>query len=160
MLFSMARLIQTLNNGDGGFPVPFTQDFDVYAGAVGSIIPGMLVISDASHPGYVIAAPDATDTDDIIVGVACSTSTDTVAGNGTVSIETAPYLLVNIFAKTPGSLTQALKLDLYNLDVTAGSYTLDQGTTTKGIFRLFEYDNTTTGKCIASIKCSIWGAIA
>jgi len=44
----------------------------------------------------------------------------------------------------------------YVLDVTTGNYTLDQGTTTKGLFRLLDFDNTTDGNCTASIDCTLW----
>lgn len=151
----MAKVINILNSGDGDFPVPFLRTLKVKSGTAGSILPGYLIIADGSNPGYVAAAPDDTDTDDVVVGVAASQSTETASADGTVEVETAPYLLVNIFAKTPGSLTRAMVLtNRYTLNVSSGNYTLDQSTTTKGIFRLWDFDDTTTGLCWATIQCT------
>ena len=112
----------------------------------------MLVITDAGHAGYWKAAPDATsDTTTINAGIARSESTETVAANGTVEIDTAPVLLVKIKAKAPGSLTAAMKGVAWILDVTAGDYTLDQGTSANGIFNILDYDNTTDGNCTCTL---------
>lgn len=149
------KVINVINTTDGQFPKTFNTTLLVKSGTVSSIIPGYLVIKDGSNAGYAAAAPDGTDTDDTILGVAVSTSTETASADGVVEVVTAPRLLVQIFAKTPGSLATSLLLDNYALDVTSGNYTLDQGTTAKGIFRLVGYDNTTTGLCTASIACAL-----
>ena len=151
----MAKVINVINTTDGQFPKTFNVELKVKSGTTSSILPGYLVIKDGSNAGYAAAAPDGTDTDDTILGVAVSTSNETGSADGVVQVVTGPRLLVQIFAKTPGSLATALLLDNYALDVTSGNYTLDQGTTTKGIFRLVSYDNTTSGLCTASIACSL-----
>lgn len=153
----MSKLIQVVNQ-IGGQPVAtFTKPLEVKSGTSGSILPGYLVIADGSNPGYVKAAADACDTDSVIVGVANSTSSETASADGTVTVEAAPVLFVKIKAKTPASLVATMRYtNKYILDVTSGNYTLDQGTTTKGLFRLLDFDNTTDGNCLASIDCTLW----
>lgn len=153
----MSKLIQVVNQ-IGGQPVAtFQKPMEVKAGTSGSILPGMLVIADASNPGYVKAAPDNTISTDLAVGIANSTSSETASLDGTVNVEGAPVLFVKLFAKTPASLLAAMRYtNKYTLDVTGGNYTLDQGTTTNGIFRLIDFDSTTNGQCLASINCNLW----
>lgn len=153
----MAKLISTIQQVGGQPVATFLNSFNVKSGTSASIQPGYLVITDTSNPGYVKAAPDDTDTDDLVVGVANAASTETASADGVVTVESAPTLLVNIKAKTPGSLTTALKLtDKYTLNVSSGDYTMDQSTTTKGIFRLLSFDNTTQGNCVCSIQCTLF----
>lgn len=142
----------------GGQPVAtFKKPLEVKAGTAASIKPGYLVIADGSNPGYVKAAPDATDTDSAVVGIASSESTETASLDGTVLVEAAPVLLVRLKAKTPGSLLATMKYtNKYILDVINGNYTLDQATTTKGLFRLLDFDTTTDGNCLASVACTLW----
>lgn len=153
----MAKLIQVLEQV-GGQPVnTFMKSFNVKDGTTASIKAGYLVIADGSNPGYVKAAADACDTDSTIVGVANSDSTETATAVGSVTVECAPVLVVAVKAKTPANLTTAMKLtNRYILDVTSGNYTLDQGGTTKGLFRLLDWDDTTNGNCVASIQCSLF----
>ena len=154
----MANTISVINQIPGQPVATFMKALEVKAGGSGaSILPGYLVIADGSNPGYVKAAPDATDTDSVIVGVASSTSTETASVDGTVLVEAAPVLFVSLKAKTPANLVATMRYtNKYILDVTSGNYTLDQGTTTKGLFRLINFDNTTDGNCLASIDCTLW----
>ena len=149
----MANVIQVVNSLEGEQAVPtFTYSLPVKSGTVSSVLPGYLVIKDGGNAGYVKAAPNATASTSVVLGIACSTSSETAAADGTVDIITAPTLTVALKAKTPGNLTAAMPFAVYILDVTAGSYTLNQGTTVNGIFRLISYDNTTNGNCIATLS--------
>lgn len=151
----MAKVIQAVGALDGTSNLPtFKQELDVKAGAVGSIKAGYLVIKDAGNAGYVAAAADGTASTSVILGVALSDSTDTVAADGKVFIATSPTLVVKLFAKTPANLVATMKYDKFVLDVTSGNYTLDQGTTTNGIFRLMSFDNVTNGECYATLACN------
>jgi len=154
----MARVIRVIGTPDGGrtdvTALPATG-LKVKAGAASSIKKGNLVIKDGSNAGYVCVAADATDTDSVIVGVALADSTETASVDGYVDVFYAPEIYVEIFAKTPGSLVATMLYSKFILDVTSGSHTLDQGTTTKGFITLIDYNNTTEGKCIAKIACSL-----
>lgn len=156
--FYMAKTIQTFQVLGGEAVPTFMLQLPVKAGGSGgSILPGYLVIADGSNAGYVKAAPDATISTDLIVGVANAQSTETASVDGFVTFEAAPVLIVKIKAKTPANLVSTMKFtNKYQLDVTSGNYTLDQGTTTNGIFRLIDFDNTTDGNCIASVQCNFW----
>jgi len=157
----MANVIKVLGTPEGNganvsaslaFP---PEGFKVKSGTTGSIVPGALVIKDGSNAGYAKAAADGTASTSVIIGVAADASNETASADGNVHVITAPVLLVSIKAKTPGSLATSLLLDKYVLDVTSGNYTLDQGTSTNGIFRLMDYDNTTDGNCIATLACNL-----
>ena len=151
----MANVIQVINSLEGEQAVPtFTFKLPVKSGTASSILPGYLVIKDGGNAGYVKAAPDATASTSVILGVAASTSTETAAADGTVDIITAPTLMVKLKAKTPANLTAAMPFAVYILDVTGGAYTLDQGTTVNGIFRLVSFDNVTDGNCYATLSCN------
>jgi len=151
----MAAVIKVINTPDGQFPKTFIRKGVVKAGSVESIKPVYLIIKDSGNAGYAIAAPDATASTAEVLGVATSTSNDTASADGTFEFVTGAALLVEIKAKTPGSLVSTMLYDQYTLDVTSGAYTLDQGTTTNGIFRLFDFDNTTDGNCIATLSCNL-----
>ena len=150
----MAKTIKVINRLGGqqvtnSFPITLP----VYEGAVSSIKPGMLVITNASHAGYWCAAPDATDTDTAInVGVATSESTETVTAKGTVTVDTSDEMLVSIKANTPASLSVANRGIAYVLKVSGSDYMLDETAATKGIFNIVDYDNTTDGNCICVLK--------
>ncbi len=148
----MAKVIQ-VQSALGGEAVPtFPKALPVKAGAVGSILPGYPVIVDSGNAGYCKAAPDNMTTSDVFLGIANSQSTETVSVDGTVTLEAASVMVVAIKAKTPASLTAAMKLtNKYTIDLTSSNYTLDQGTTTNGVLKLVDFDNTTDGNCIATI---------
>ena len=147
----MANLIKVLGTPGGqqvNTPLPVTVP--VYQGAASTIKAGMLVYTDGAHAGYWKAAVDTATTTELINGaIAVSDSTETVSVEGTVEVIFAPVMLISIKAKTPANLTAAMKGIAYILDVTGGSYTLDQGTATNGIFNLLDFDNTTDGNCTA-----------
>lgn len=145
----MANVIKVVNQLGGQQVVNSTPlTLPVKSGTTASIQPGYLVIKDGSNDGYWKAAADACDTDTAIkMGIARSASTETASADGTVEIDTAPFLYVKMKAKTPGSLASTMRGDSFILDVTSGNYTLDQGTTTKGFLALVNYDNTTDGNC-------------
>ena len=151
----MSKTIQVFGQLGGEYVAPLPVTLAVKAGADASIQPGFLVIVDGGNAGYVKAAPDGTDSDSIVLGVADSVSTDTVGADGTVTLCAAPSNLIKIKAKTPASLVASMKLAKYTLSVSGSDYTLDQGTTTKGIFSLLDFDNTTDGNCIASFGSQI-----
>lgn len=140
----------------GGNPVNTLRvTAPVKSGAAASIKAGYLVIVDGDNAGYCKAAADACDTDSLVVGVALQDSTDTASADGVVVLASAPQMVVELKAKTPANLVATMKwTNKYILDVTSGAYTLDQGTTTKGIFTLIDYDNTTDGNCIAILACN------
>lgn len=149
----MAKTIKVLSQLGGQQVVnPFPITVPVKSGTAASIKPGMLVITDNGNAGYWKAAADACSTVlGINMGVATSDSTETAGADGTVTIETAPVLLISIKAKTPGSLTAAMKGIAYILDVSGGDYTLDQGTATAGIFNILDFDNIVDGNCICTL---------
>lgn len=151
----MAYRIKTLNEGAGNLPQPFIQELDVKSGTAGSIEPGMLVVKDGSNAGYVAAGANGATTSAIVVGVAASTSTETASLDGKVLVESAPVILAQMFATTPGNLSQAVKLTACTLDVSSGAYTIDENDTTNGFIRLYSY-NATTGECIVSFSCNVW----
>lgn len=151
----MAYRIKTLNGGEGNLPAPFIQELDVKSGTAGSIEPGMLVVKDGSNAGYVAAGANGATTSAIVVGVAASTSSETASADGKVLVESAPYFLAQMFATTPGNLSQAVKLTACTLDVSSGSYTVDENDTTNGFIRIYSYDSA-TGECIVSFACDVW----
>ena len=146
----MAKSIKVLGQF-GGKQVanPYPVTVPVILGTAASIKPGMLVITDGSNPGYWMAAPTATDTDTAInVGVATSTSTETAGVDGTVTMDTSQVMIVSIKALDPTALATAKKGVAWILDVSVGGdYTLNQGTSTKGIFNILDYDNAVDGNC-------------
>ena len=152
----MAKQIQVLNQV-GGQPVAvFQKAFEVKAGTAGSILPGMLVIAD-SNAGYVKAAATGCTVSAVVVGVAVSQSSETAAVDGTVLVECAPILFCKMFATTPANLVRTMQYtNRYTLTVSSSDYTMDQGTTTSGLFRLLDFDNTTTGTCLVSFACSLF----
>ena len=84
----MANVIKVLGTPSGNganlsasMPFP-AAGYKVKAGTTGSILPGYLVIKDGSNAGYVKAAPDATDSTSVILGVAADTSTETASVGG------------------------------------------------------------------------------
>lgn len=143
----MAKVIKVLSQlGGQQVASPFPVTVPVEAGTTASIKPGMLVIT--ANPGYWGAAPDATDTDTLInAGIATSESTETATANGTVTMDTAEVMIVSITARVPGSLATAKRGVAWILYVTGSNYLMDENTSTKGIFNLLEYDNTTDGNC-------------
>ena len=145
----MAKTIKVLSQlGGQQVTSPFPVTVPVFAGGTSSIKAGMLVITDAVNPGYWLAAPDATDTDTFInAGVATSDSTETATANGTVTIDVAEVMIVSVKAKTPADLTVAKKGVAFILDVSGSDYTMDQGTSTKGILNLIDFDNISDGNC-------------
>jgi hypothetical protein len=152
-LLTMAKIIKTISQlGGQQVSNTFPVTVPVKSGTAASIKPGYLVRTDNGNAGYWKAGADADSTTlGINMGIATSESTETAGADGTVTIETAPVMLVAIKAKAPGSLTAAMKGLAYILDVTSGDYTLDQATSTNGIFNILDFDNTTDGNCICAL---------
>lgn len=129
----------------------------VKAGTTESIKPGYLVIEDNGNAGYVKAAANGYDSSvSKVIGIASSTSTETASADGFLpSVTTAAKLIVTLYATTPASLTQAMRLAgvKYALDVSGGSYTLDQGTTSNGIFKLVNFDSSSTSPTYGLCTC-------
>lgn len=151
----MAKYIQIVGTPEGSTQfASMAPNFPVKAGAVSSILNGYLVIQDGSNAGYFAAAPDTTDTDSFIFGVANAPSTDTVAADGVVNVYRGTRILARMFAKTAGSLVSTMVGSKFILDVTSGNYTFDQGTTTKGFIHLLEILDAVTGECLVEIYTS------
>lgn len=149
----MAKKVRVLTNLTGKTLLQ-NQLFNlpVYAGGVGTIVPGDIVIKDGSHAGYFCVAPDACADTSKVMGIAVSTSTDTAAANGTVDIQADKVMVVEIYAKTPASLTVAMVGEAYILDNDGTNMTLDQATSTNGILRIIKYDNVTNGLCTCALN--------
>ncbi len=151
------KSIKVLNTGVGSFPVPMPfPPLKVKSGTAGSILPGMLVIVDGTNAGYVKAAPTGTASTSVRVGIAIGTSSETAGADGTITVESSPELVVQMYAATPGNLVTATNLGKYTLDVTSGDYLLDENDTTNGFIRLLSFDNATNGLCTAVISFDIW----
>lgn len=151
----MAKKFEVLNQLGGGFPTTLLTKLLVDAGAASSIKAGMIVTVDGGTAGYVLEGVDGLDTDGApVVGIAASDSTETATVDGYVDVITAPVLVVKGKATTPANLAQALILtNKYTLDVSSEDHTIDENATTKGLFSILSYDNTTDGNCIATIAC-------
>lgn len=110
---------------------------DVIAGVVGSIVAGDLVVPDDGNAGYVrLGANGDTSTIALRTYVAVSTSTDTVAADGTVELVWAPNMVLQGTATTPANLIQAVIDTKVTLDVAAGVQTIDENDTTTGFMRI------------------------
>ena len=152
----MAKGITALTDSSGHQLNTFPIKLPVKAGTANSITPGMLVIKDGSNPGYwKAAATGATISLAVQSGVAISTSTDTAAADGTVTIITAPVIYAKMYALTPANLTTAMFGVKYCLSVSSGAYTVDQGTPTNGFINIVNFDNTTSGLCDVMIP-TVW----
>lgn len=148
----MASVIKVLNTVDGQFPKTVIRKGKVKAGSVESVKPGYLVIKDSGNAGYLLAAANGTASTAEIIGIATSTSNDTAAADGEFEY-VAGNLICEMVAQTPGNLAATALYDQYTLDVSSGSYLLDENDTTNGFIRLLDYDNTTDGNCIVQINC-------
>jgi len=150
----MAKLIEVISLEGGAVAPTFLKPLDVKTGTVSSIKVGYLVMEDGSNPGYYKAAPDTTDTDDTITGVANIDSTETAAADGVVDVVKGDRRLIcRMKATTPGNLAITVIGTKCTLDVSAGDYTVDENDTTKGFIEILDYDNTTDGNCIVAIDC-------
>lgn len=136
---------------DSQHPGANTRKYDVDAGT-DAITAGEWVIKD-STAGYVKLAADGTDTDDTIVGVAATDSTQTASADGVVYVYDDPDLVIRGKATTPGNLAQAVKLTSCTLDVSSGVQTIDENDTTKGAFTILNY-NADDGTVDVKVKSS------
>jgi len=120
-----------------------TAEFDVYKGAASTIVAGDIVSVNGGQAGYVLLGADALSSDDTWIGMAVSTSTETVAANGTVQVMYSPAgLILRGTPTTPGNLAQAIIGTKVTLDVNAGVQTVDENDTTKGVMTVIAYDAT------------------
>ena len=119
-----------------------TSQYDVKAGAVASIEVWKVVIKDGSNAWYVTtkATGQITSADEI-VGVAASTSTDTIAADGTIQVQDDVAVLeFEAKAHTPGNLTQAIKGTKVTIDCAAGVQTIDENQTTAWVAVITDFD--------------------
>lgn len=129
-----------------GNNAPETGVFDVVAGAVATIAVGdIVVLAD----GYAALVANGGGTTGQRLGLAISTSTDTVAAAGSVQVMFAPSgLVLQGKATTPGNLTTARKFDKVTIDVSGSTITVDEDDTTNGAVTIYQYpesDFATTG---------------
>ena len=151
----MAKVIEVIGSPEGSTQfAALPSALTVKAGTTASIGRGFLVVDDTGNAGYSAAAADGTASTADILGVANGPSNETASADGVVNIVTAPRIMARMFAKTAGSLTEAMKNDKFILDVTSGNYTFDQATTTNGFIRLIDILDTTTGECLVEIYTS------
>jgi hypothetical protein len=114
----------------------------VKAGAVASIKAGEPVIQNTSGDAEYVKSPGADiNTDDIFVGVAESTSTDTVAADGYVDVVLpSAGTVFKGLAKAKASLASTVLLTKVVIDYTAPNYTIDESDTTKGFCQIVDYN--------------------
>ncbi len=118
------------------------KPYDVKAGAAASIEIGKVVIKDGSNAWYVTtkATGQITSADEI-VGVAASTSTDTIAADGQVMVnDDVAILELEARAHTKGNLTQAIKGTKVTIDCAAGVQTIDENQTTAWVAVITDFD--------------------
>lgn len=89
---------------------------------------------------YVIVAPDATDSDDVWVGVAASKDTVTASADGVVFVYDDPNTTFVGHPTTPANLATSIIGTQVTLDVAAGVQTVDENDTTKGVMKIKGYD--------------------
>ena len=128
----------------------------VKAGAAATIKAGDLVLQNtAGDVEYVKAVGTATaDTDDIVIGIAATTSTDTAAADGTVMVYDDLDATIVGLADTKGNLTDANLLTAVPIDSSAaGVQRLNENDVTKGICFIKKY-SASTGEIEFTIKRS------
>ena len=148
-------VIKPLNPQGGGTLPTYPVKAEIVAGTAASVKTGYLVIEDGGNAGYDKAAPDATDSTSTIKGIAAGESTETAALDGRVEIVRAPVIIARMKATTPGNLARTVINTKCTLDVSSGSYTVDENDTSNGFIKILDYDNTTDGNCIVEIACEV-----
>lgn len=148
-------LIKPLTVSGGGLVPTSPVKAAVFAGAAASVKAGYLLVEDPTggSEGTVMAAANGTTTSSTIFGIAAGDSTETATANGEVEYVRAPVLICKMKATTPANLATAVLLTQCTLDVSSGSYTVDENDTTNGFIKILWYDNTTDGNCIVEIPC-------
>ncbi len=135
------RIVGTV---DGSEPIQAT--IPVAAGAVGTIAPGDMV---TMANGYAAKVADGGLSAAGHHGMAVSTSTDTVAAAGVVSVVySANGLIVRGAPTTPGNLAIGIIYDRVTIDVAAGVQTVDENDAGNGIATIMGYDDTTNQETI------------
>ena len=124
----------------------------VKSGTTASIAKGDLVTPDDGNAGYVKkGANGATATIAVRTYLAVSASTETSGADGTVTLVTAPNMVLEGTATTPGNIAQAVLNTKVTLDVSNGVQTVDENDTSTGFMRILRPDegvggySTTTG---------------
>lgn len=129
---------------------PETRTFDVASGAAASIASGDPVII-ANGYAAAVANGGGVNTGTELFGLAISTSTDTVAAAGTVTVLYSPAgLIVRGIATTPANLDTAALFDKVTIDVSGAVITVDENDTTNGAILIYAYPftgQTTSGIC-------------
>lgn len=117
--------------------------YAVKSGVSGSIIVGDVVIEDTANPGFVKAVGTAEVTDnDVIVGMASTTSTETTTVDGAVLVN--DELATQVFkGNTVGTPTQAQVNSTVTITSNAdGTQRVNEDSTTGGIAKIIAFNAT------------------
>lgn len=118
------------------------QRFLVKAGSAASIKAGEPVIQNTGGDAeYVKVAGASITTSDTFVGIAMTNSTDTATVDGYVDVWVPDASsVIRGYAKTKGSLASTVRLTKVVIDLTTGTFTIDESTTTNGFMLIVDYD--------------------
>ncbi len=118
------------------------QRFLVKAGAAASIKSGEPVLQNTGGDAeYVVKAAADVTTSDTLVGIAMTDSTDTASVDGYVDVWIPDGAsIIRGYAKTKGSLASTVRLTKVIIDLTSGTFTIDESTTTNGFMLIVDYD--------------------
>jgi len=89
---------------------------------------------------YVTVAADASDTDDVWVGIAASADTVTASADGEVYVYDDASVVYRGQAVTPGNLADTILNTKVTLELTNGVFEVDEDDTTKGVLLVKGYD--------------------
>lgn len=103
---------------------------------------------------YAKVAVDASDTDDIWIGLAASNDTATASADGYIDIYDDPDAVLIGKATTSANLTDAILNTKVTLDVASSVQTVDENDTTKGCLCVIDYD-TSRGEVLFKLKKSV-----
>lgn len=102
---------------------------------------GEICIQDtAGDEEYVLVAPDATDSDDVWVGVTASKDTVTASADGVVFVYDDPNTTFVGRPTTSANLASTIINTKVTLDVSGDVQTVDENDTTKGVMLIKGYD--------------------
>lgn len=90
---------------------------------------------------YVTVIADTADSDDVWVGVAASTSTETASADGEVFVYDDPSYVFRGKPTTAANLATTLLNTQVTVDVTSSVQTIDENDTTKGTLMIVGYDD-------------------
>lgn len=146
-------LVTVLGVSGGGSAPAAPSKYLVTAGAAASVASYGVPVKLGSTAGSYIPCANGDTSGIEFLGVSTGPSTETASVNGTVEVVRAPVLRCKMKATTPSNLGATVIGTLCTLDVSSGSYTVDENDTTNGWIKIVSYDNTTDGNCIVEIPC-------